>query len=201
MTEIARKLRRQQTASEAILWEALRNRKLEGRKFRRQHPIGKFVVDFYCDAEGLIVEVDGSIHELPEQQELDKQRQALLESLGLRFVRLKAKQVENDLPSALDTIRGALTSPPTPLLKEEGSRRQGEGKSSLSSQERARVRSQEATVIAWLWARTVKCPNPACGCQMPLVSSFKLSTKKGKEAWIEPIIDRSQQPPVVNFNE
>lgn len=57
----------------------------------------------------------------------------------------------------------------------------------------------EATVIAWLWARTVKCPNPACGCQMPLVSSFKLSTKKGKEAWIEPTIDRSQQPPIVNF--
>nr|WP_297085891.1 DUF1156 domain-containing protein [Thermoleptolyngbya sp. C42_A2020_037] len=44
----------------------------------------------------------------------------------------------------------------------------------------------EATVIAWLWARTVKCPNPACGCQMPLVRSFQLSTKKGKEAWVEP---------------
>ncbi len=57
----------------------------------------------------------------------------------------------------------------------------------------------EATVIAWLWARTVKCPNPACGCQMPLMSSFKLSTRKGKEAWIEPVIDRSQQPPIVSF--
>lgn len=59
--------------------------------------------------------------------------------------------------------------------------------------------SGKATVIAWLWARTVKCPNPACGCQMPLVSSFNLSTKKGKEAWIEPVIDHSQQPPIVNF--
>jgi adenine-specific DNA methylase len=103
MTEIARKLRKQQTKSEAILWEALRNRKLEGKKFRRQHPIGKFVVDFYCDAERLIVEVDGSIHEQPEHQELDRQRQALLESLGLRFVRLSAKQVETDLASSLDT--------------------------------------------------------------------------------------------------
>lgn len=46
--------------------------------------------------------------------------------------------------------------------------------------------TKEATVIAWLWARTVKCPNPACGCQMPLVRSFQLSTKKGKEAWVEP---------------
>ena len=57
----------------------------------------------------------------------------------------------------------------------------------------------EATVIAWLWARTVKCPNPACGAQMPLVSSFKLSTKKGKQAWLEPVIDGSQQPPIVSF--
>jgi putative DNA methylase len=57
----------------------------------------------------------------------------------------------------------------------------------------------EATVIAWLWARTVKCPNPACGCQMPLVRSFALSTKKGKEAWVEPVIDNNQKPPVVSF--
>ena len=57
----------------------------------------------------------------------------------------------------------------------------------------------EATVIAWLWARTVKCPNPACGCQMPLVRSFELSTKKGKEAWVEPIIDNSLTPPEIKF--
>jgi putative DNA methylase len=48
----------------------------------------------------------------------------------------------------------------------------------------------EATVIAWLWARTVRCPNPACGATMPLVHSFALSTKKGKEAWVEPVVDR-----------
>ncbi|MEQ9482190.1 DUF1156 domain-containing protein [Coleofasciculus sp. F4-SAH-05] len=57
----------------------------------------------------------------------------------------------------------------------------------------------KATVIAWLWARTVKCPNPACGCQMPLVRSFQLSTKKGKEAWVEPQIDREQTPPAIRF--
>ena len=45
----------------------------------------------------------------------------------------------------------------------------------------------DATVIAWLWARTVKCPNPACGCQMPMASSFVLSKKKGHEAWVKPI--------------
>ena len=55
----------------------------------------------------------------------------------------------------------------------------------------------EATVIAWLWARTVTCPNPACGARMPLVRSFVLSSKKGKEAYAEPVIDRKQQPPEI----
>lgn len=57
----------------------------------------------------------------------------------------------------------------------------------------------EAKVIAWLWARTVKCPNPGCGCEMPLVKSFTLSSKKGKEAWVEPVIDRTQSPPAIRF--
>lgn len=55
------------------------------------------------------------------------------------------------------------------------------------------------TVIAWLWARTVKCPNPACGAQMPLITSFWLSTKKGKECWVEPIVDRTYKPPTIRF--
>lgn len=57
----------------------------------------------------------------------------------------------------------------------------------------------EATVIAWLWARTVKCPNPACGAMMPLVKTFALSTKKGKEAWLEPLLDCTSNPPKINF--
>jgi putative DNA methylase len=59
----------------------------------------------------------------------------------------------------------------------------------------------EATVIAWLWARTVKCPNPACGAHMPLVRSFWLSTKKGKEAWVEPIITGSVDIPLTSTGE
>jgi putative DNA methylase len=57
----------------------------------------------------------------------------------------------------------------------------------------------EAVVVAWLWARTVKCPNPTCGCQMPLVRSFEFSTKDGKESWGNPIIDHSQTPPRIKF--
>ncbi len=57
----------------------------------------------------------------------------------------------------------------------------------------------EATVIAWLWVRTVTCPNPACGAQMPLTNKWSLSTKKGKEAYAEPVIDNSQKPPQISF--
>src|SRR5579884_1300357 len=57
----------------------------------------------------------------------------------------------------------------------------------------------EARVIAWLWARTVTCPNPACGAQMPLVSSFYLSKKKGKEAWVEPVVDHETTPHSIHF--
>jgi putative DNA methylase len=57
----------------------------------------------------------------------------------------------------------------------------------------------EATVIAWLWARTVKCPNPSCGARMPLVHSFALSTKPGKQVWVEPVVDRSGLPNKVSF--
>src|SRR6266852_7001324 len=58
----------------------------------------------------------------------------------------------------------------------------------------------EATVIAWLWMRTVTCPNPACGAQMPLTSTWWLSKKKGKEAWIEPRVDFRTTPPAINFS-
>ncbi|WP_448542898.1 endonuclease domain-containing protein [Roseiflexus sp.] len=112
MTEVARQLRRQATKSEEILWQALRGAKLEGRKFRRQQPIGCFVVDFFCAAERLIVEVDGAVHD--SQQELDRERQRLLESLGLRFLRLSAHAVETDLAGCLKQIEAAFTSP-TPL--------------------------------------------------------------------------------------
>jgi putative DNA methylase len=57
----------------------------------------------------------------------------------------------------------------------------------------------EATVIAWLWARTVTCPNPACGAQMPLVSSFWLSKKTGKQVWVEPSVNRNVTPPAIEF--
>ena len=105
MHELAADLRKEHTPSEEILWQAIRNRQLGGRKFRRQNPIGAFVVDFYCSEERLVVEVDGGIHE--SQIEADKLRQEILESLGINFIRVTAEQVEQDLESVLTLIRSA----------------------------------------------------------------------------------------------
>lgn len=104
----ARSLRKQSTASETTLWDALRGRKLGGRKFRRQQSVGPYVLDFYCAEERLAVEVDGGVH--CRQQEADRERQQAIESLGIRFVRVTAEQVEQDLPQVLSTIFAAFQS-------------------------------------------------------------------------------------------
>jgi very-short-patch-repair endonuclease len=104
MVEVARDLRVRSTLGEQELWSALRRKQLGGRKFRRQQPVGPFVLDFYCSDERLAVEVDGSIHDDPEQALLDAERQGLMESLGIRFVRLPNELVMNDLSTALSKI-------------------------------------------------------------------------------------------------
>jgi len=91
-----------------ILWEALRRRQL-GARFRRQHPLGPYVVDFYCVAHKLVVEVDGAVHDSAEAAERDAARQAWLEAtFGVRFVRVSAWLVERELEVALARIRTAL---------------------------------------------------------------------------------------------
>jgi very-short-patch-repair endonuclease len=115
--ERARTLRKEPTPSEALLWKALRDRQLDGRKFRRQQPIGPFIVDFFCPERQLVVEVDGSVHEM--QYEADQERQQLIEQAGYRVLRLASDLVERDLPATLAQIRAALRaeapSPPSPL--------------------------------------------------------------------------------------
>lgn len=103
MVEIAREFRKQPTNGEKILWEALRGKKLDGIKFRRQQPVGYFVVDFYNSVNRLVVEVDGPIHEF--QKEVDKARQEILEELGLVVLRVNSEVIEKNLPVALDMIR------------------------------------------------------------------------------------------------
>jgi len=100
-------LRRVETASERALLDALRDRRLRGRKFRRQQAVGPFVVDFYCAAERLVVEIDGSIHDDAAHIAADKSRQRAIESVDIRFVRVRSELVLNDLNAALKMIETA----------------------------------------------------------------------------------------------
>ena len=106
MVEVARAFRKEPTPSERVLWRALRGQRLCGAKFRRQQPIGPFVVDYFCAEQGLIVEVDGPIH--VTQVERDRERQALLEACGYRVLRVSASDVEQDAGAVLERVRQAL---------------------------------------------------------------------------------------------
>ncbi len=90
----SRELRREMTPAEKILWEELRANKL-GVRFRRQQVIQGFIVDFYCHQAGLVVEVDGDIHDL--QQEEDARREKALTEMGLRVVRFRNDEVVREL--------------------------------------------------------------------------------------------------------
>jgi very-short-patch-repair endonuclease len=102
--EQARFLKKVQTEAESVLWERLRNRKLGKLKFRRQHPIDKYIADFYCHELKLIVEVDGEIHQTKEQAEYDALRTNDLESLGLSVIRFTNDQVIHELDKVLEKI-------------------------------------------------------------------------------------------------
>jgi len=113
----ARRLRGEMTPTEVLLWDALRDRRLEGMKFRRRHAIGRFVVDFYCHERRLVVELDGGIHLDREQRQRDRERQLELEERGLAFLRFTNDDIERNLDAVL--IRIASFSP-SPARDESG---------------------------------------------------------------------------------
>jgi primosomal protein N' (replication factor Y) len=92
----ARVLRAESTGAENALWKLLRNRQIGDAKFRRQHPIGPYVVDFACIEAKMIVEVDGPSHDLDEQRSFDADRTAHLERDGWRVLRIRNAEVESD---------------------------------------------------------------------------------------------------------
>jgi len=100
--QAARDMRKNSTSSESLLWQELRGKQLNGIKFRRQQPIGPFVVDFYAPSLRLVIEIDGAVHQ--QQQEEDRTRQMILESLDLTILRFSASQVETEIASVLTTI-------------------------------------------------------------------------------------------------
>ncbi len=113
ITQRVRDLRKNQTSSESILWQCLRNRKLSGYKFNRQHPIkvnhdgkiGYYIADFYCHEKSLVIEVDGKIHE--NQKEYDEYRTFVINQLGIRVLRIENAEL-NNISNAIDRIKAVL---------------------------------------------------------------------------------------------
>jgi very-short-patch-repair endonuclease len=114
---LARQMRREATEAEKALWERLRNRQVANCKFRRQHAIERFIVDFYCAEKDLVIEVDGPIHEYSPEE--DAIRQNYLESLGLTVIRFTNERVISNLSSVIREIEAVIASTP--------SQRSGEG--------------------------------------------------------------------------
>ncbi len=110
----ARALRRASTAAERALWRALRRRGLGDCKFRRQEPLGPFVVDFVCLEARVVVEVDGGGHAEEEQGRFDQSRTHLLEGLGFRVVRFWNHEVLRSTRAVLEVIERELRKTPSP---------------------------------------------------------------------------------------
>ena len=100
----ARELRRPLTPQERKLWQRLRNKQLYGLKFRRQHPINRFILDFYCPQHKLVIEIDGHGHAEPEQQQYDQTRTEWLEQRGLQVIRFTNREVDMNIEGVLEAI-------------------------------------------------------------------------------------------------
>ncbi len=111
LVETARELRQNQTPAEDIAWELLRNRKFMDLKFRRQHQVGDYIVDFYCHENKLVVELDGAVHNTEERQKTDQKRDKYLKSMGLKVVRFENKEVVETPDVFLSKLQSAISSP------------------------------------------------------------------------------------------
>lgn len=109
--ERARKLRQDATAAEDAAWRLLRNRVKLGTKFRRQHPIGSYVVDFYCAERRLAIELDGSVHSQPSQLRKDEEKEQFLRRAGVRVLRISNGWVLEDPEGFVRKVLANLPSP------------------------------------------------------------------------------------------
>lgn len=100
-----KKFRNNPTQAEAFLWSYLKNRQLEGRKFRRQTSIKSFIVDFYCPEDTLVIELDGDLHFDSEAKKYDDERTRVIENEGIKVIRFENQQVLLDLENVLSEIK------------------------------------------------------------------------------------------------
>jgi very-short-patch-repair endonuclease len=106
----AERLRNRMTEAEIALWDELKSNKFLGLKFRRQHPINRFVVDFYCHKHFLVIELDGGIHLSKEVKENDSNRELELKNMGLNIVRFTNEEILNSLPNVLAKLENYVLS-------------------------------------------------------------------------------------------
>jgi len=116
LKDLRRQNRGNLTLAEAELWKHLQNSKLEGRKFRRQHSVGNYILDFYCPQEKLGIELDGKNHFSDNGYESDQIRTAYLNSLNIRVIRFENKEVFEQLEGVLEEIRQNFTTPTPPKI-------------------------------------------------------------------------------------
>lgn len=109
---IRQRLRRDATPAERRLWLMVRAKRLDGRKFRRQHGVGRYVLDFYCAEEKLAIELDGAVHADPQRAAYDAERQRELEALGIRVLRFENREVLETPDVAVEAIRFVLGGGP-----------------------------------------------------------------------------------------
>jgi very-short-patch-repair endonuclease len=105
LLERRKELRNNSTSAEATLWKSLQRNQLDGRKFRRQHSIANYIVDFYCSSEKLVIELDGAVHLDFAVGNYDYEREQKLKSLGFKVLRFENKEVFENLESLLNEIK------------------------------------------------------------------------------------------------
>src|SRR6266581_4124454 len=115
--EQRRELRSRLTPEESYLWSYLQRRQLRGRKFRRQHSVGPYILDFYCPAEKLAVELDGSTHDHEAAQTYDLKRSALLTQFGIRTLRFENREIRRNIEGVLLAIEAHFAELTTPALR------------------------------------------------------------------------------------
>jgi len=114
-TQQARKFRKNPTETEKIMWDLLRDRQLANKKFRRQHLVSGFIIDFYCPENKLAIEIDGSVH--LNKKEYDQEREKILKNIGINFLRFSNQDVLKEPKKVLLRIKEQLNPSPFPMEK------------------------------------------------------------------------------------
>ena len=110
LKEFSRRLRKNSTLGEILLWQKLRAGSVMNYTFNRQKPLNRYIVDFYCKPLNLVIEIDGYYHYEQEQMIMDKERQRVLEEMGLSFLRFSELQVRKDMDWVLKEIKNYIVT-------------------------------------------------------------------------------------------